>query len=272
MNEAAPHTPAPPRTLYLRIAPSELCFARYEQRHETYFDFSPYNVRPQTSLTVNLREACETEPILQSPISGVQVIVSGPVTPVPLADFQEEDCEALYNYCFTEERKRRVFYDIVAPVNTVLLFSLDEMTCRTLEDTFSNIHYLSARTPVLRHFASKGGPTATGKRLFVYCHEHVADITVFEENRLVMTNTYEIHEPADAAYYVFNITRHLAIDNATTPFFVAGTAELRDPVVTELRHYTPTVHPIHPSAEFNRNIVATTAGVPYDLMALLIGN
>jgi len=258
-----------PTTLYLRIAESSLCFARYESRREPLFDFSPFHVQPRSSLTVNLREAFSTERILQHPIDRVQALVSGPVTPVPLPDFQEEDCETLYNYCFPSEEKRRIFYDVLPAANVVLLFGLEVSTCHTLEDAFSHVHYVSCLTPVLRHFAAKGS-AAGGKRLFAYAHEGHVSLAIFEDNRLAMANTYRTQGPTDAAYYVFHTASLLAIDNETAPFYVAGTPELREAVAEELRKYAANVYTVNPSGEFNRHIVATTPGVPYDLMAFLL--
>ena len=61
------------------------------------------------------------------------------------------------------------------------------------------------------------------------------------------------------------MARHLAIDISSTPVFVAGPTLLRDPVVTEFQQYAAKVFPIHPAADFNRHIVATTDGVPTTL-------
>lgn len=261
--------PASPSPLYLRIAESSLCFARYESLREPLFDFSPFRVRPGSSLTVNLREACGTESILRAPAGRVQALVSGPVTPVPLADFQEENCRDIYDYCFPAEEKRRIFYDALAPANAVLLFSLEETACRTLEETFGDVHYISCLTPVLRHFAAKGN-VAGGKRLFAYAHEENLSLSVFEESRLLMANTFRVKGPADAAYYVFNAASKLAIDRACAPFYVAGAAEERESIAAELRKYAANVCPINPSGEFNRHKVAVTPGVPYDLMTFLL--
>ena len=54
------------------------------------------------------------------------------------------------------------------------------------------------------------------------------------------------------------------------PFYVAGTPELRDAIADEMRRYAVNVLTMKPSAEFNRNIVATTPEVPYDLVTFLL--
>lgn len=256
-------------TLYLRLSADSLCLARYERGREPRFEFAACRVRPQASLSVNLREACRTEPLLQQAASGcVNVLVVGAVTTVPLAEFQEEDCERIYDYCFPVGRRRRVFYDMLPASNVALLFALDEDICRTVEDAFPNVRYVSAQTAVLRHFAEKG--LAVGqKRVFVHLHERTADVAIYEDHRLLMLNTYAAAEAVDVAYYTLNVAQNTGADSTATPIYVAGAAALRDAAVAELRKYAGNVCPVNPTAEFNRHIAAVTPGVPYDLTALL---
>ena len=256
-------------TLYLRLSDTHLSFARFDGGREPHFEFSSYRMRPHTSLTVNLREAESTESILQAPVGRVQALVTGAVTPVPLADFQEEDSEVLYDFCFPGEKKRRIFYDLLPTANVVLLFALEETVCHALEEAFGNVHYVSSLTPVLRHFSTKGSAVQE-KRLFAYLHEQAADIAVFEKSRLLLANTFHIHAPVDAAYYILNAAKQLGMPPLQTPFYLAGPAGQRDGVATELRKYATNVYPILPASEFNRHPVAATEGVPYDLATLLI--
>lgn len=258
--------------LHIRISDTDICFARYEGGRNGSFFLVPYHVRPQASLTVNLREAVEQVPLLQNDFEKVEVHVEGPVTPVPLAEFQEEDAEATYGYCFSKEGKRRVFYDTVPVSNVVLLFALSEATCNTLEDTFGNVHYTSTLTPLLKHFATKGIGVGTshGRRMFVYTHDGVIDVAVMDDIRLVMLNTYAVQTLSDVDYFTFNMAHHLSIDVQQTPIFVAGAPLMRDPVVDELQKYAAKVYAVNPAAEFNRDEVSTNADVPYDLMCALL--
>ena len=257
-------------SLFIRISDTDLSFAHYHRENKIEFNYESYHVRPQASLTVNLREAINKVELLQHEYDKVEVFVNGPVTPIPLVEFQEEDVESIYGFCFSESEDRRVFYDSVPASNTVLLFALPEMTCRTLEDTFVEVRYQSCLTPVVQHFATKALSTATGKRMFVYTHDGTVDIIVLEESHLVMLNTYPVRTLTDVAYYTFNLAAHLGMDIQTSPIFVAGLPFLRDPVVEELQKYAAKVYPIHPSSEFNRHVVATTEGVSYDLICGLL--
>ena len=74
--------------------------ARYEIHRSAEFQFSTFRLRPQASFTMNLREACDTETLLQGPAPDTQIIVWGETTLVPMAAFQEEEVEDTYNFCF----------------------------------------------------------------------------------------------------------------------------------------------------------------------------
>lgn len=108
-------------SLYLRISEHNFCIAKYELREEPIFHFAQHKLRPQASFTINLHEAEETQPLLQNVKGTVNVVVCGPTTLVPLAEFQEEDCAELYGLCFPSDKKVCVFYDIIQAANAVLL-------------------------------------------------------------------------------------------------------------------------------------------------------
>lgn len=259
--------------LYIRISDTELCFAAYEMGASQSFQFSTFRMQPSASLTVNLRTAMQQVELLrQQKFSKVEVYVNAPVTPVPLAEFQEEDAETIYNYCFTPDERQRVFYDTVPASNAVLLFALSEATCRTLEEAFEGIsvRFAASLTPIVQHFAKKGLAVAADKRVFAYTHDMMLDIVVLEDSRIVMLNTYQVRTLTDADYYLFNLMHHLGLSTSDTPIFVTGTPLMRGPLITELQKYAAKVYPVNPSAEFNRHTISTTEGVPYDLMCALL--
>lgn len=280
-----------PDHLYARLSDHTLCLARYDTDVPTAFAFSTFRMNPKISLAANLREAGRNEELIQTPCRGsVQVVVSAPATFVPLAEFQEEDCENIYNLCFPGHERRRVFYDVVAAANCVVLFSLKESVCRTLEDSFNDVNYVSSLTPLIRHFANKGQVKPGQKRFFLYVHEQTADLVAFESNRLLAVNSYNVASVVDVSYFVLNVAQQLGAEVAPpaaqtddadadlpafnaelfTPFFVAAEDNWRQTVCEELQNYAVNVRPIIPSAEYNRHIVASTAGVPYDLITLLL--
>lgn len=255
--------------LYIRIAESDFCFARFDALQLESFRFEVHHVRPQSSFTMNLRDAKDSCSMLREPASRVEVLVTTPVTPVPLAEFQEEDCERIYRLVFPTEGKIRVFYDTVPAANTVLLFALGEHVCRTLEDNFGDIRYTSAQSALLQCFSTKALGVEHGPRVFTYVHDGRVDIAMFDGNRLLMQNAYDIRAVNDVIYYVFSIASHRAIDLSRTPFYVVGDAMLVPTVVGEMQKYAAKVFTINPTADFNRHVVSTTA-MPYDMMLHLL--
>lgn len=252
--------------LYIRLSDTDIHFARFDNHDSQTFRFNTYHLRPQISLIMNLRNALENVELLRDYKGSVEVLVNTPVTPVPLADFQEEDCTTLYDFCFTEEERHRVFYDTIPAANAVLLFGLGEAVCHAIEDAFGEVRYSSSRTALLQHFATKALETGTQRRrLFVYTHEGMIDVAVFDDARLLMFNTYNVRTLTDVAYYTFNLARHLGFAPQTEPIYVAGEELLRTPVVEELQKYASHVFAVNPAADFNRHVAATTAGIPYDM-------
>lgn len=256
-------------SLYLRISEHDFCIAKYELREEPIFHFARHKLRPQVSFTVNLREAQDTQPLLQDIKGSMNIVVCGPTMLVPLAEFQEEDCAELYGFCFPSDKKISVFYDIIQASNAVLLFGLDQMICDKLRESFGDVRFISAQTAVLRHFSVKGA-SQSGKRIFLYKNELGLDVAVFEENRLLLSNSYPAHTNSDIAYYTFNVARNLGVDLSETPIYVAGDTSGRNEVVEELRRFSTEVFAINPAGEFNRHIVTQQNNVPYDLQTLLL--
>ncbi len=268
-----------PRTLYLRLTDSKICFARYEVRREPFFSFSNFVPDVRSPLAANLREAQISDEVLLAPISKVNVLVPGKIVAVPLSHFREEDCESIWQNCCgktaeEKEKRERVFYDVVPHADIVLLFAVNETICRAVENTFDcEVHYVSGTTSLLRHFAEKPDPSDCSLRLFAYCHEHTAEISAMREGgRIVSINSYHIEAASDVTYYIASLLQQLSAgaDETASIYIVGDETEIRDAVCTELRDIMPHVYAVNPSAEFNRHIVATTPGVPYDLINLLI--
>ena len=260
--------------------------ARYDADNPTNFAYSAYRLNPQISLAANLREAGRTEELMQAPLRGmVQVLVDTPVTYVPLADFEEDHCESTYNLCYPPEGRRRIFYDVVANINTVVLFSLREGICRALEDYFESVNYVSTLTALVRYFATKGLGQTTEKREFVYLSSNHAHVFVYEGCRFLVGNSFATHNQQDTVYFALNIAQQMGLklapqnetddegtDERCDRFYVAGETTNRNAIAKILEDYAVNVVNINASAEFNRHPAAAAPDIPYDLVTLLLAN
>lgn len=256
--------------LTLRISPTTLSAACLEQGKP--FAFAPIPLQSHRSLIANLQDAVSTNPVLRdrSETETTQVLVVGNVTPIPLADFQEEDCDAFYEYCFKPSVAHRVFYDVLPSANLMLVFGLPESTCKAIEEALGEVHYVSALTPVLRQFVQKS-TQSVGTQLYIYAHEKAVDMTLLDNGRMLIMNSYEVASAADAAYYAFNIINHHGLKAQDTHVHIAGSADLRNPLITELSKFAPQTLPILPSMDFMHHEISSTEGMTYDLITFLLG-
>ena len=256
--------------LTLRISPTTLSVSCLEQGKP--FAFAPVPLQSHRSLIANLQEAVSTISILKerNPREATQVLVVGNVTPIPLADFQEEDCDSFYNYCFKPTVPHRVFYDVIPSANLMLVFGLPESTCKAIEEALGEVHYVAALTPVLKQFVQKS-TQASGTQLYIYAHEKSVDMTLIDNGRLLIMNSYEVASAADVAYYACNIINHHGLKQQDTPIHIAGASELRNPLIAELGKYATHTLPILPSIDFKHHEIASTEGITYDIITFLLG-
>ncbi len=255
---------------YIRISEKDFFFAQYDCRHASSFEYTHFRLQPHKSAAATFREALEAAPFMQRGKEPTEVLVAGANVLVPLSEFMEEDSQTLYEYCSPRAEKCRVFYDTVPSANVVMLFSLPETLCHILEDELPNVRYTSSAMAVARHFSSKSKTADSTRRVFLYVYGETAEVSVYEDARVVVANSYKVAALSDVLYYLFSLARQQSVDLAATPVYVAAESGQRARIVDGLRRYTANAYAVNPAAEFNRNIVATTEGLPYDLVCRLL--
>lgn len=268
-------TPTPPLggTLYLRRDGDTLTLTRYEAGREPRYALAQRGVRDEASLSASLRS-------LLSELGGaveretVQVYTCSAAVAVPLAEFQEEDSRDIFAACFAPSAGQRVFYDPAPSANAVLLYGIDESFCQAVEEVLGEgVHFVSALSPLLRHFAAKSAGAGAGVRIYLNRREGETDLFAFDGARLLLINSFATAAAMDAAYFALHTARTLSPQAAALPpLYVAGSEAGRTELVETLRKYDPEVYAIAPAAEFNRNPLATDPAVPFDLaVAILMG-
>lgn len=262
---------------YLRLDDHSLTLATYtHHRVEEANDQAPLFLQqalsPSLPLEQQLRQLRAGHPCFAQ-IQSMQVLVVGACTLVPLAEFDEEQCEQLYRFCVVGEEqpksRLRVFYDILPSSNVALIFALDEAKCKAIESEFGEVYYVSAFTATLRHLSSKTDPLHL-HRSYLYCRDGATDIAVFEGQRLQLFNSFPTLTAKDAAYYTFALLQSLGLSPNTTPIAIYGHSPLCEPTLQEVQRYAPHVGQLHLTAEHLRHPVAQLDGIPFDLATQII--
>ncbi len=264
--------------LYLRIDDTHLSLLAYERSATIVseastsvlgeeFPFLHRPLHPSLPFARQLAQLRAAHPAFVRE-QAVRVVVSGTVTPVPIADFEEEMCSRYYDFCVGGDEGgsalRRVFYDSLPGFGAVLLFALPESMCQSIEHEFSEVHYVSASTALLRRIAHRHNPRHH-HRIYVYLRGRKMEVAVFEEQNLLVLNAYDVQAATDVAYYCFGLSRGLGLDVQHTSFTLFGDEPLRSESAEQLRAYAPMVAARSLSTELNRHPLADVPDIPFDL-------
>ena len=258
-------------TLYIRISQLEFIFARYDHLRPQTLNYSNYMVKPDISLNANMHEALQKMSLTHGDFSFVRVLVEGPVTLVPLSDFDEEMAEEIYFFNLPEQRKRRrVFYDTLSHQESVLLFSVDKDVCHTIEETFPNLLFQSSETPQLLHFASCSPISSSEGRLFVSIMERRMSVCLLRNGKIKQYNSFRLHHTQDAAYYTLRMAQLCGFLPEKDCLYICGRSPLAEQLHGELSPYLPNVELLKAEEEFNANVAALQKDLPYDMITLLL--
>lgn len=257
-------------TLYIRISRSEFVFARYDRLRQQTVNFETYVTQPDISINANMHEAIRRTSLVKGDFSYVRVLVEGPATLVPLSDFDEDHTEDIYFFNFSKSRKRhRVFYDTLPHLNAVLLFAIDKDICHTLEETFPNLLFQSAETPLLLHFASACMATTCG-RFFVNIANGRIGLSAFRDKKLGLYNTCTVHHLEDVLYFTLQTMHLWHFRRESDELYLCGEREQADELLKMLTPYVPHISVLKPEEEFNANVAALLDKLPYDLVLLML--
>ncbi len=258
------------RRVYAFIDDERLDFAGYRSAddQEEQLMYYAHAVSLDKSLTVNLREAFEQCPLLSEGDVNLRVIVSGRTTFVPIQDFQEEDIEDIYYFNFPDRRHSQVFYDVLPALNAVLIFSVPEVLCHVFNEYAPQVYFVSAMTPLLRHFAEKKDD-GLKKHLFIYLNGSYTDIAAIDSGKLLMSNKYNTRTAEDVAYYALSVAELLSFQSEDSALYICGNAAHAEGLMPLLKPYMAHVFHTYPKAEFNRHAATMHERMPYPLMVKL---
>lgn len=266
--------------LFLRIDDTHLSLLAYspdnraltEEGKAVAYPFEHKVLRPSATLEANLLSLRSAYPEFQVP-QQVEVMVSSPITVVPLAEFEEDQSVELYHYTILGDNEsrsaRRIHYDLLPASNAVILFSIKEEVCRAIESVFGEVHYVSSFTSWVKRFSNKVNVNQR-RRVYLHCKEQEVDIAIYEGHHLLMLNSYEVNAPADAAYFTLNVAQSLGLDLQQTPISLFGLEEQRDAIEEQLSRYVRNVGVIRLSAEFNRHPIPQLPNIPFDLATQIL--
>ena len=229
--------------------------------------FEPYVVKSGVSMAANLREAFKTADLLQQLPRRVRVLVDSDVLMMPVEQFDENTCEAMYRHAFPGKESDGVFFDVLPDLNSVALFSLSKDMRLVIDDHFQDVSIMAALSPLWRHLHRRSY-TGSHQKLYGYFHERRMEVCCFQKNRFKFCNSFDATQPHDALYYLLYVWKQLQLERDADELHLVGDIPGEQWLTGELHRYLRKVYVINAAADFNNHPVTEIKGMPYDLMTL----
>jgi hypothetical protein len=221
-------------------------------------------------MTANLHEAFKTVNLMATDTRRVQVLVDTPSMLVPIEQFEEDGMEVLFNHTFPNKSGRRVIhYNVLPELKAVCLFAVSKDVAGVIADRFDEIQFIQAMTPVWHHLHQRSF-TGHRNKLYGYFHNKQLDIFSFQQNRFKFCNSFEASHAHDALYFLLYVWKQLHMEAVHDEMHIVGDIPEREWLLQELKRFLQKAYIINPAADFQKAPATKIAGMPYDLMTLLI--
>lgn len=259
------------KSLSIRVCSNGLSFCTYAPGQEEPFEYRVADVNHTISLAANLKDALMNEPMLKQEYRRVNVLIATPhFTTVPVAAFQKEDIQTLYQFAFPKDKPQYVSYNVLRRAGIAIVFGLDRNIHQLLIDDFPRARFYAAVSTLIEFFSERS-MFGKGRKMFAYLHEKEMTLYAFEQGRMLFVNTFPAVSVADMQYYTLNVWKELAFDQVDDMLFVVGDVEQRCAALSEkLAYFLQHVSVIDRSEDFKDKLTLGNSLIPYDLQTLLI--
>lgn len=259
------------KSLSIRVCSNGLSFCTYAPGKEEPFAYRVYDVNHTISLTANLKDALMNDDMLKDDYQRVNVLVTTPhFTTVPVAAFNKDSIEAIYQFAFPKDKSQHVSYNVLRRSGIAIVFGLDRNIYQLLLDDFPRARFYASASTLIEFFSERSlfGP---GRKMFVYLHEKEITIYAFEQGRMLYVNDFQAANVNDIQYYTLNVWKELGFSQVDDVLHVVGDkSSMCTELADKIRYFLQNVSVIDRSEDFKDKLTAGNTTIPYDLQTLLI--
>ena len=133
----------------------------------------------------------------------------------------------------------------VKPANLHPVFSCPESLISILRNYQPDIRLCHHATPFIEWITT--GIASPDKKIVIYFYSCYLDIAVVHKSELLFYNTFHIHAPEDAVYYLAGVSNMLDIDLTSTKIIHAGNFGEMPQEWAILRNYAASIADFEPS-------------------------
>ncbi len=259
--------------LSIRLSADGFSFSVLNPSDDSSFLYMPYAVDPSVSLTANVkRMVADNNEFLHRPFMRTNILVdTAAYTLIPFELFEDEQAEDIFYHCHPRRPNETILYNILDRSNVVVVFAMDKSTCSLIDEHFPGARIFAAVSPLIEHCSLKSR-MGNNRKMYLYLQRRTVDVMAYEYGIPQFVNTFSNRGGSDILYYALNVWKLLDFSQSHDELYLIGGAFADDALVEGLRKFVKTVSVVHPSAEFNRSLLAKEEEVPYDMQTLLLGN
>lgn len=161
---------------------------------------------------------------------------------------------------------RQLIVDDLPLLDTAICHLIDRDIYNFLCRTFNGVKFIHRLSALTRYFhgTHRGAGSLTSH---VNLRRGSLDIVLYHSDKLLLANTYQWVEPADALYFIAATRSAFDIDRRS-PVVLSGDRDVREELTPLLRQYLPTVMPaVFPAAMFRAG-GQTAMNAPTDLIVM----
>lgn len=259
------------KSLSIRVCSNGLSFCTYAPGQEEPFSYRVYDVNHTISLAANLKSALMNDDMLKENYQRVNVLVTTPhFTTVPVAAFQKEDIESLYQFAFPKDQAQHVSYNVLRRSGIAIVFGLERNIYQLILGDFPRARFYASVSTLIEFFSERS-LIGQGKKMFIYIHEKEITLYVFDMGRMLYVNDFFAHHISDIQYYLLNVWKEMGLSQIDDSLSVVGDDESRcTELADKIRYFLQNVSIIDRSEDFKEKITAGNVTIPYDLQTLLV--
>ena len=258
-------------TLSIRLSTDGFSFSIYnpDKKNGIYNKHIPVNI--QRSMAANVKSFLANTSELNTVYRQVNILIhTQRFTTVPLEFFEDEQMELLFYQNLPKQNNEIILCNVLGKSNVVILFAIDKLTHILLSEHFPQARFFASISPQVEYFTSKNKPE-DGHKVYVNFHENDMEVCCYDDEKLQLTNTYNVTNNDDRSYYLLNLWKQLEFDPEHDELHLTGLGKAeKNELIGFLRQFIRKVFIMNPLSETGISSSDSIEDVPFDILSLLI--
>ncbi len=201
-----------------------------------------------------LNEIITNDDFLTKKYKQIHIITPSPkftLVPAPLYDPGKKDEYFTFNHL--TDNNSIILSNNIPESDTFVIFSLTKSVNDLLTSSFPGVQYFHHIKPLLRHITCPG-KNLSGKYIHVHIEREFFNLIVFDQNDLILCNSFNHRNISDILYYVLNVFKRLDIKQEETIYF-SGQTEKYDDLTSNFSIYIRDIKFAEPTGNFSFSYV-----------------